>query len=200
MKDVVINSSLNFIKKNYDYDEIKLAELKYGLEAIYILITKSIVIFTAALILGIFKEVIIFTLFYSLIRMPSFGLHATKSWICLVGSLISFITIPYVCKIIDINIYIKALLNIISILLMIKNAPADTYKRPIVNKQRRERYKFISAIISISFAFTSLFVSNNFISNCLIFALILQNIMISPITYKLFKLPYNNYKKYLNMV
>ena len=38
---------------------------------------------------------------------------------------------------------------------------------------------------------------NNFISNCLIFALILENILISPITYKLFKLPYNNYITFL---
>lgn len=200
MRNVVINSSLNIIKKNYNYDEIKLAELKYGLEAIYILITKSIVILTAAFILNIFKEVIIFTLLYSLIRMPSFGLHATKSWICLVVSLISFITIPYICTIIDINIYIKVVINIICILLMVKNAPADTYKRPIVNKQRRERYKFISSIFAITFSFISLLITNNFISNSLVFALLLQNIMISPITYRIFKLPYNNYKKYLNEV
>ena len=200
MRDVVINSSLNFIQKNYNYDEIKLAELKYGLEAIYILITKSIVILTSAFILGIFKEVLIFTLLYSLIRMPSFGLHATKSWICLVSSLISFITIPYICKYIEINIFIKSILGIISIIFIFKNAPADTYKRPIINKKRREVYKFISTIISIIFALLSLFITNSFISNSLLFALILQNIMISPITYKLFHLPYNNYKKYLNKV
>lgn len=200
MRQTIINSSLNFIQKNYNYDEIKIAELKYGLEAIYILISKSIVILSVAFILGIFKEVVIFSLLYSLIRMPSFGLHATKSWICLVSSLISFITLPYICKYVEINIFIKSIINIICILLMFKNAPADTYKRPIINKKRRDNYKFISTTISIILALLSLFVKNTFISNSLVCVLILQNIMISPITYKLFHLPYNNYKKYLNEV
>ena len=200
MRNAVINSSLNLIKKNYDYNDEKIAEIKYGLEAIYILITKSIVIFTASLLLGIFKEVIIFTLLYSLIRMFSFGLHATKSWICLVCSLSCFITIPYLCTIININLYIKALLGIILILLMYKNAPADTHKRPIINPKRRAVYKTLSTIIAIIMVFVSLFVDNNFISNALLFSLLLQNIMISKLTYKLFKLPYDNYKKYLDLV
>ena len=200
MKNLVVNNCLNFIQKNYSYDNQKIAELKYGLEAIYILITKTAIILLAALILGLLKEVIIFTIFYSLIRMPSFGLHATKSWICLISSLICFIAIPYICNYIVINIYIKAILGIINILLMYKNAPADTYKRPIINQKRRDTYKFISTLIAIISSFLSIIIKNNYISNSLIFALILQNFMISPITYKLFKLSYNNYKKYLEEV
>lgn len=200
MRNLLINNSLSFIKRNCSYDDVKLAEIKYGLEAIYILITKSIIIFTLSFILGIFKEVVIFTLLYSLIRMFSFGLHATKSWICLVSSLITFVTIPFICKYIDINIYLKTILNIISIILIYKNAPADTYKRPIINKKRRERYKFISTFIAIIMSFMSLVIRDNFLSNSLMFATVVQNFMISPYIYKLFKLPYDNYKKYLNEV
>lgn len=200
MRNLLINNSLSFIKRNCSYDGEKLAEIKYGLEAIYILITKSIIIFTFSFILGIFKEVVIFTLLYSLIRMFSFGLHATKSWICLVSSLITFVTIPFICKYIDINIYLKTILNIISIILIYKNAPADTYKRPIVNKKRREKYKFLSTFIAIIMAFISLVIKDNFLSNSLMFAIFVQNFMISPYIYKLFKLPYDNYKKYLNEV
>lgn len=200
MRSTIINSSMSFIKKNYSYNEEKLAEIKYGLEAIYILISKSIVILTSAFILGIFKEVVIFTLSYSLIRLFSFGLHATKSWICLVSSLIIFITIPFICKYLNINIYLKSIINCISIIMIFKNAPADTYKRPIVNKKRRERYKFLSTIIAILMATVSIITKMNFLSNCLLFATIVQNFMISPYIYKLFKLPYNNYKNYLNKV
>ena len=200
MRNLIIDNSLSFIKRNCSYDDVKLAEIKYGLEAIYILITKSIIIFTLSFILGIFKEVVIFTLLYSLIRMFSFGLHATKSWICLVSSLITFVTIPFICKYIDINIYLKTILNIISLILIYKNAPADTYKRPIVNKKRRERYKFLSTFIAIIMSFMSLVIRDNFLSNSLMFATIVQNFMISPYIYKLFKLPYDNYKKYLNKV
>ena len=200
MRNLIIDNSLSFIKRNCSYDDVKLAEIKYGLEAIYILITKSIIIFTLSFILGIFKEVVIFTLLYSLIRMFSFGLHATKSWICLVSSLITFVTIPFICKYIDINIYLKTILNIISIILIYKNAPADTYKKPIVNKKRRERYKFLSTFIAIIMSFMSLVIKDNFLSNSFMFVIIIQNFMISPYIYKLFKLPYDNYKNYLNEV
>ena len=45
MRNLIIDNSLSFIKRNCSYDDVKLAEIKYGLEAIYILITKSIIIF-----------------------------------------------------------------------------------------------------------------------------------------------------------
>ena len=80
---------------------------------------------------------------------------------------------------------------------MFKNSPADTKKRPIVNKKRRKVYKVVSTILTIIFSVLSLVIKNNFISNSLIFSLILQNFMISPITYKIFKLPYDNYKEFL---
>ena len=197
MREAIINKSMLYIKKNCSYDEIKLAEIKYGLEAIYILITKSIVILSCAFILGIFKEVVIFTLSYSIIRAFSFGLHATKSWICLVSSLISFITIPFLCKFVYLDIYGRSIIGILNIIFIFKNSPADTYKKPIVNKKRREIYKLLSTSISIIMTFISIIINYSFISNCLLFALILQNLMISPTIYRLFKLPYNNYKNYL---
>lgn len=200
MRGLFINNSMNFIKKNCNYDQIKLEEIKYGLEAIYILITKTIIILSVAFILGLLNEVIIFTLSYSLIRLFSFGLHATKSWICLITSLVIFLIMPLFCKNVDLNIFIKALISIINILFIYKNAPADTHKRPIVNKKRRERYKFLSTIVAILMSLIAFFINNSFLSNCLIMSIVVQNFMISPTIYKLFKLPYDNYKKYLNEV
>ena len=49
------------------------------------------------------------------------------------------------------------------------------------------------AIIYIVLIFT---INNYLIKNLLTFALILESILILPITYKIFKLPYNNYLKY----
>lgn len=197
MRNKVINNILLFIQKYNSYNNDQIEKIKYGLESIYILITKSFVIVIGAILLGILKELLIFILFYNLIRMTSFGLHATKSWICLISSLIIFLIAPYVCKFIYINIYIKAILGIILILRIYICAPADTYKRPIINQKRRNIYKTISTLISIIYIFSSIFININFISNCLIFSLIVQLIMISPYTYKLFKLPYNNYLGYI---
>ena len=197
MKKFLIKRTMNFIKNNTKYDDVKLKEIEYGLVGIYLLISKTIVIFFIALILGIFKEMIIFTLIYNIIRLTSFGLHATKSWICLLFSTILFIGIPYLSIIINIPIYLKLIISICGIYLVFKNSPADTKKRPILNKKRRAIYKTISTILTIIYSFISIFTKNNLIANCMIFSIILQNCMISPTIYKIFKLPYNNYITFL---
>lgn len=197
MKRFIIDKCMDYIKKKTNYDKTKLTEIKYGLEGLYLTFSKLIVISLLTIILGIFKEMIIYMLIYNIIRMPSFGLHATKSWICLLSSTILFVGIPYLSIYLNIPLIIKILVGIFSILFMLKNAPADTKKRPIVNKKRRLAYKIISTIISILFTITSIFIKNNFISNCFLLALVMQNFMISPMVYKIFKLPYNNYIQFL---
>ena len=197
MKEVFINNSMNLIHKYYpDYSEERLAELKYGLLGLYLMITKSIIIFGIALYLGIFKELLIFTVIYNILRAPSFGVHASKSWICLVSSATIFILSTYLSVNIVIPINIKIIFGIIGIILIYKNSPADTAKKPIVSPKRRRIYKLISTIIAIIFAIASIVVDNNFLSNSFILSLILQNIMVAPTTYKIFGEPYDNYKSY----
>ena len=197
MKKFIINKCMNYIKKNTNYDEVKLKEIEYGLVAIYLTLEKLIIIALIAIILGIFKEMVIYLLIYNVLRIPSFGLHATKSWICLLSSSILFIGIPYLCIFLSIPMIIKIVIGILGICFMFKNAPADTKKRPIVNKKRRKTYKFISVVLTIIFSILSLTIKDNYICNCLVFAIIMQNCMISPTIYKIFKLPYNNYITFL---
>lgn len=197
MKKFITNQCMNYIKKNTNYDDIKLKEIEYGLISIYLTLSKIIIILALSIFLGIFKEVIVFMVCFNILRTTGFGLHATKSWICLLSSILSFIGIPYLCKYLYIDNIIKILICIIGIIFIIKNAPADTKKRPIVNKKRRLVFKILSTILSIIFSISAITISNNFLSNCLVFALILENIMISPIVYKIFKLPYNNYITFL---
>lgn len=201
MKNMILNYTIKTIrKKDSTYDEEQLAIIRYGLESLYILLTKTIGIFLLAILLGIFKEVLIFTLLYNFIRMPSFGLHATKSWMCWISSIIIFITIPYLCSIYDLNIIIRLIIGVITVSLIFKNAPADTYKRPIIDKKRRQRYKIISAVMAILMVICSILIKDMFIHNALIMSLVVQCFMISPLVYKLFKLPYNNYKAYQTTV
>lgn len=197
MKKKVVNFCLKIIKKNYpQYNDEKMEVIKYGLESIYILITKLLIIGIIAYILGLFKELIIFLIIYNVIRIFSFGLHATKSWICLVTSTLIFILVPLLCKYLYIPIWCKSLIGIILLILYFKNAPADTKKRPIVSKNRRLFFKYSSVLICIIFIYLSIFIDNIFISNCFILSLVIQSFMISPFVYKIFGLPYNNYLSY----
>ena len=198
MKKFLINKCMNYIKRKNTYSKQELQEIEYGLVSIYLTISKLIFVSLICIVLGIFKEMIIFTLIFNILRMPAFGLHATKSWICLISTTILFIGIPLLCMHIELNKVVVSIICSIGILLMYKNAPADTYKRPIVSKKRREIYKTLSTLIAIIFSFSSILIKDQFISNCFIFALILENALISPIVYRLFKLPYNNYIKFLN--
>lgn len=198
MKKYILNNCMKSIKKSYpDYSEEKLLEIKYGLEGLYLTITKGIVIFALALILGIFKEMIIILLLYNILRAFGFGLHATKSWICLIFSITIFIGTPYIASNIIISIPVKIILIIVCITCFYLYAPADTKKHPLIKKKKRYMLKIIVLIISMCYAFMCLYIKNQFISNAFLAALIIETILVIPITYKLFNLSYNNYKEYL---
>lgn len=196
MKNIVVNNIMSFISKYNRYNDVELEELKYGIVSIYLLVTKLIVILIVSILLGIVKEMLLFTIIYIPIRAVSFGLHATKSWICLISSIIMFIGLPFLSIHLIIPTFIKSLVGIVCIVLIFKNSPADTHKRPIVNKNRRLFFKYTSTFICVIYCFMSLFINNNFISNSLLFSLMLQNCLISPTVYKIFNLPYDNYKNY----
>lgn len=197
MKKFIIKKCMSYIEKNTDYDHTKLKEIEYGIVSIYLTFSKIIVILILSSILNIFKESIIFMLLFNILRTTGFGLHATKSWMCWISSTIIFICIPILCIYLNLNIYLKIIICLLCLFLMFKNAPADTKKKPIVNKKRRKIYKIISTLFAIIFSIYAIIIKNNFISNCLIFSLILENCLISPTVYKLFKLPYNNYITFL---
>lgn len=197
MKDSIINHCMDIVGRYNKYDEIKLAEIKYGLEALYLQISKLVIIAIIACLLNIFKELVILLLIYNIIRATSFGLHATKSWICLVSSTLIFIGSTLLAQYLVVPIHIKSIINAVVICFIFKNAPADTKKKPIINPKRRMFYKYSSTFIAIIFAFLSILLKNNFLSNCFMISMLVQSFMISPAVYKLFGLPYNNYLNYM---
>lgn len=201
MKKKILNHCMEVVKNKYpEYDEDKLEIINYGLESIYLTFTKIIIIFVLAIILNIWKEVLLLLAFYNLIRVSAFGMHAKKSIHCLIISLTLFIGGVYLCRYLVIPLILKVVLSIICIILIAKYAPADTEKRPIINKKLRKKYKIISVIISGVFAISIVLLSDKNISNYLLLGMIEATIMLLPITYKIFDLPYDNYKKYLNEV
>ena len=55
MKEVILNKSLDFVTRYKDYTEEEQVKLRYGLEGIYLTITKMIVILALSILLHIFK-------------------------------------------------------------------------------------------------------------------------------------------------
>ena len=196
MKKQFLNFCEKTIINNKNINEEELEIINYGLESIYLTLVKIVIIIFLSLLLGIFKEVILMIVSYNIIRFFAFGLHAPNSTSCLITSIILFIGGAYVSVYLDISIYIKIIISFISILLISIYAPADTEKRPLINRKKRIKYKYISIVVSIFMSFFLIKFHDSYLSNFLLIGLIEEVIMILPITYKLYKLPYNNYKTY----
>ena len=197
MKKKFLEGSINRIKKKYpEYDDEKLEVIAYGLEAMYIMITKTIVIFGIALLLGVIKEVFLILIFYNIIRTTAFGMHAKKSSHCYIISIVLFIGLGLVCKYVDINLYVKLITAGISFITLVIYAPADTYKRPLLNAKKRKTYKIITIINSLIYIILIIILRDKEISNYLMMGILDASLMIHPLTYRMFQLPYNNYKEY----
>lgn len=197
MKNKILSKIRSDVKKQYpNYSEDKVDEIMYGVEGIYILITKTIIILTISIIFGIFKELLLLLLMFNLIRMVAFGMHASNSGICLVLSSIIFLAAAYLCKTVTIPNTLLYILYLIVLLIVVLYAPADTVKRPLIKKKKRNIYKILSISITIIFFIISIIIKNNLIINSMIFGLLIECLLILPITYKIFKLPYRNYLNY----
>lgn len=198
MKDLLINSAMGNIEKYYSYNETKLAEIRYGIASLYLIITKTIVIFGLSYILGYIKPLTILMGLYSILRLTGFGVHAKKSWHCWIASSLTFLVLPYLSTILIINYKVKIILGMFCIILLGIFAPADTEKRPLINNKRRNIYKIISVLLGLVYIVFLSLIQDRLFSNCILFALMLETIAVLPITYKLFGVKYNNYKSYKN--
>ena len=198
MKRKFLKALMSNIKKNKpDLNEEQLEIIEYGLEGLYLTIIKIIIILLLAIVLDILKETVLMIIFYNVTRFFTFGLHAKTSTACLITSLLLFIGGTYLATYLQIPLIVKIILSIICLILICIYAPADTEKRPLINPKKRKRFKIQSIIISIIMGVLIIYLNDSYISNFMVIGQLEAVIMILPITYKIYGLPYNNYKSYI---
>lgn len=196
MKEVFLERSLQLLNKEYNYQGDDLDRVKYGLEVIYISITKMFVILLVSIIFKAFKETLLMIIFVNGLRTFAYGIHAKKSWHCYISSIICFVLSPMLFKYIEINVIQKILISIICFISYVVFAPADTHKRPLINKEHRKKLK-INTLIVCSIYIAIIFISKNtLINNMIILSMVTEVFVINPIIYKIFDMPYNNYMTY----
>ena len=197
MKKRFLKKIRTAIKKQYpNYNDDKIDEIMYGIEGLYLTFTKTVVICIIALILGIFKELICLLVAFNFIRLFAFGMHASKSSICLIFSSLVFIIFSILCKYIVLPKYLLYILYLLALVIISIYAPADTVKRPLIKRKKRIKFKILSIMVVIIYFILTLIFKNNLLINSLIFGLLIECILINPITYKAFKMPYKNYITY----
>ena len=194
MKQLFLENSMNFICKYQSISDYDKKKVKYGLEGLYLTITKMVLLTILALLLNMFKEFILVVVFFNVIRYTGFGFHAEKSYQCLLFSTFNFIAIPFLLLHIQLSNFFVYTICAICIFHYLLFAPADTKKRPLSNKRKRIIRKIITVMIGFIYTLMIILLNNTYWTSIILSAMIIQAIIISPLIYRLFNQPYNSYK------
>jgi len=196
MKNKVVDRLTDFIIKNKKCNETQIKIYRYGLEALYNLLTKTVVILIITSILGCLKECLLFILFYTLLRLFAYGLHASNSILCWLTTIPIYVGGSLIIKYLYIPKYIIAIIWSIYTLFVLLWAPADTKKRPLIRKERRRKLKIESLIICFIYYLLIIIVKSPKILNAMSISMILESICICPLTYYITHNRFNNYIYY----
>lgn len=196
MKEKFVNSSIKFISKYQECDDLKLKKLNYGLQGIYSLIIKLTAVIIIAIITNTINQTLLFLLFYTGIRTYSFGWHAKTNIGCWISSITVYNVIPLLIKNYIISNLIGYIILSIAFISMLLWSPADTPKRPLIRKKHRKKCKIITTIVVIAYIIIFIFNENILINNAIVYACFIQSIFINPLFYKMTNTQFNNYKYY----
>ena len=198
MKELFLNNYMDMIKKNNPtFSKDELDKIKYGIEGIYLTITKLFVILLLGFIFNILYEILLLLLFYNFLRFFGFGYHARNSLECLIISISLFFILPLLVSKQLLTFNYKWLLVSLCIINFLLFAPSDTKKRPMINKKKKRIRKTFVILITIIYSIIIPFVDYK-LSSILLLSIVIQAIMVNPFIYMIFKQPYNNYKNYIN--
>jgi len=179
------------VKSLNKYDDIRLAEIKYGLEAFYLTVTKLIIILILMLVFNTTYYTLLFLLFNIPIRTFSLGFHANTSFQCLIMSSIFFILVPLLSKYFNLSVIEICIIYFFIAIGYFIMAPKDSHKKPMRNRKKRFVLKIASVINVIIYFILSLVINNDLIVNLMLLSTLSQLLLISPIPYIVFKQKYN---------
>ena len=175
--------------------------IKYGLELIIGELPKMFLLFIIAWLLGIFKYALISFAIILPYKLVSGGVHLKTHIGCILGTSLLYCGNVFISKYINIpdiknQIIFSAIILTFAIIMISLYAPADTENIPILRKKERAKKKIISYIIVTAMIIISFLVKDRVISNMFRVGVLLQSIMISKLTYNIFKVKFG-YLEYI---
>lgn len=184
-----------------EVDDERAEVIKYGLELIIGELPKMFLLFVIAWLFGIFKYALISFAIILPYKLVSGGVHLKTHIGCILGTSLLYCGNVFISKYINIpdiknQIIFSAIILIFAIIMISLYAPADTENVPILRKKERAKKKIISYIIVTSMIIISFFVKDKVISNMFRVGGLLQSIMISKLTYNIFKVKFG-YLEYI---
>lgn len=185
---------VKFISTNLVKSTEELEKIDYGIQVILINMFKLTILFLTSYFLGILSKTIIAVISFAIIRIFASGVHASSNLKCTITNMILFIGNVYLSIQIILNKYIIITIFILSLILIIIYAPADTEDRPLLSVKLRKKLKMYSIICTLLLGIISLNCNNHVFLNIIIFSLLEEAFLITPIAYYIFNRKYNNYK------
>ncbi|MBC2021394.1 regulator [Listeria booriae] len=183
------------IFRDREVDEDRFAIVKYGVEIFLVNVTKGIIVYLAAALLGMLWQTLVVHLSYLMIRRHSFGLHAKTSLGCTITSVVMFVILPYFVKEVQLSEWMIVLISGLILLNIAIFAPSDTENMPLFNAQKRHvlrRKSVFDTILVLALGFLAPWA---WMHICVLMGALIQSATINPVTYKLLKRGYNNYEK-----
>lgn len=187
----IMNYISSHVKTKEDFDKAY-----YGVQIIIINISKFIILFAAAMLFNTTKNSFLILIFFSLIRIHASGIHLDSSLHCNIFNLTVFVGGSFLVNHVVLTNKLILVISLISLIIILLYAPADTQKRPIINKNLRKLLKIKSGAIVLILSCVSIYITNYILKNIIIYSIIIQCICILPIVYKLLGKGYRNYEKY----
>ena len=194
VKKNFIEKSISLIKFRRELNTIEEKKMRYGLEAFYNLITKTIVLFGLAILFNLVLELLVLTFIYSTLRLYGFGLHAKTSLQCWITTLPIYLGGCLIVKYLTIPNEIAFIIWIFGFFSFIFFAPADTPARPLIHKEKRIRAKILSIFLLMIYLILYLYNFSNIFNNSILYALLIESFSINPLIYKISNTKFNNYK------
>ena len=181
-------------KYNAEIDDERAEVINYGLQLIIGEIPKMVITLFVAYLLGILKLTLITILIIMPYRAFSGGFHLKTHIGCILTTTLFYCGIPTISKYVYLYSQTKFIFVlcalILGIIIIKLYAPADTENVPILREKERKQKKILSYITYIIGILAALIITNNVISNIILFGYTLQTLMITPIAYKLTKNKY----------
>jgi len=180
-----------------DKSEQDLEIIGYGLEGIIITIPKIVFIIVVGYLLNILQPLFFAILSFGILRTFASGVHLKNGWICLIFSSVVFLSITYAGIYIPLSRLLKIFMFLVSFILLILYAPADTEERPLVVPRIRQELKVSSLVFTgLMFIIMLLLPSGHVIGNIITWSVVIESIMTTPAIYSILNRRYRNYEYY----
>ncbi|MBZ9607507.1 accessory gene regulator B family protein [Clostridium estertheticum] len=187
----------NYIKRKVpNKTEEDLEIIRYGIEVLFMNITKFPIILAVGYGVGLFWYTLYTVIIFGISRRFVGGIHARKSITCLISTGLIILGAIYISLASQLTIIVKAFIFIVVVCIFFKYAPADTEEKPYLDKNVRQNLKIKSILTAIVYFLFSIYIKNPFFSNIFMYILLVEAILICPITYKILNRRYNNYEYY----